>query len=259
MIVIKFGGNALLHSSGNLWLDRVAEWQKRDTKLILTLGGGPQIDAELSLHGVARNFIEGYRFTDAKTMQIVEMVLSGIAQNLVRELRARNVSAVSISGNDGGLFEVSIKRSPSGRDLGQVGEVRDVNVRVINTLINEGFLPVITSISSTSEGVGVNVNADLAAGAIAGAISAEKVIFMTDVKGIYRRYPDEGSLIQSCSKSELEELLPEMSEGMIPKVEAVIQAIDRGAKSAQIIDGRTADALTLALQGDAVGTLVHHG
>lgn len=259
MIVIKFGGNALAASSNNRWLDLVADFHQRGEKLIITHGGGPQIDAELALHGIEKKFIEGYRYTDDRTMQVVEMVLSGIAQKLVRDLRARGVRALSISGNDGGLFEVSIKRSPTGEDLGQVGEIDSVNSEILQILSHHGFLPVVTSISSTSQGVGVNVNADLAAGALAGALGAERVIFMTDVKGIYSNFPDEESLISSCSLNELNNLLPRISEGMIPKVEAVIQAIKVGAKSAQIIDGRTPEALNLALHGESVGTLVHHG
>jgi len=258
MIVVKFGGNALAQSSENSWLDLVAAYQKSGKNVVIVHGGGPQIDEELSLHGISKNFVEGFRFTDAETMNVVEMVLVGIAQGLVRDLRARGVKAVSVSGSDGGLFEVSKRKSPSGLELGQVGEVRSVDIKLLEALLAEGFLPIVSSVSSTSEGVGINVNADLAAGALAGALSAEKVIFMTDVKGIYRKFPEESSLINVCSKEEIAQLLPSLSEGMIPKVEAVIQALNLGAKGAQVIDGRTAEALSRALNDEPVGTLVHN-
>ena len=259
MIVVKFGGNALAQASENRWLDLIADYHKGGGRVVIIHGGGPQIDAELSLHGVPRNFVEGYRFTDGKTMQIVEMVLASIGQYLVRELRARGVRAHSLTGSDGGLFEVDLKKSPSGPDLGQVGEVRAVKTEILELITSQGFLPVVSSCSSLPNGLGINVNADLAAGALAGAISAEKIIFMTDVKGIYRHFPDEESLIAQSSPQELAQLLPSLHEGMIPKVEAVIQALNLGAKSAQIIDGRSSDALALALQGKPEGTLVHHG
>ena len=117
MIVVKFGGNALAGSSENSWLDLVARYHQSGKKIVLTHGGGPQIDAELSLHGIPRTFIEGFRVTDRKTMTIVEMVLAGIATYLVRQLKARGANSVSLTGNDGGLFEVELRKSPSGEDL----------------------------------------------------------------------------------------------------------------------------------------------
>ncbi|MFM7463369.1 MAG: acetylglutamate kinase, partial [Actinomycetota bacterium] len=232
MIVIKFGGNALAGAKDNKWLDLIAAKQRAGLKMVLVHGGGPQIDSELSLHGIERRFIEGFRYTDEATFNVVEMVLGSIAQNFVRSFRARNVDALSMSGSDVALFEPIVKRSPSGQDLGQVGEVERVDTRILEILMAEGVLPIVSSMSSTQDGKGVNVNADLAAGALAGALRAEKIIFMTDVKGIYRTFPDEGSLISECTFTELVELLPSFSGGMIPKVTAIISAMEKGAISA---------------------------
>lgn len=260
MIVIKYGGNALASSGESNWLRLIAKSFLAGKKIILLHGGGPQIDEEMKLHGVERNFIEGYRYTDNATFDVVEMVLAGkVQQQFVRALRSLGVPAVGITGSDGGLFTVGEKLSPSGMALGQVGDVKSVNPKLLQSLLDGGFLPIVSSVSSLDSGLGMNVNADLAAGAIAGAFAADQVIFMTDVIGLMRKYPDEGTKIDEISSGELERLMPSLSEGMIPKVEAVLNALKFGAKSALIIDGRSASPLEAALNGSAIGTLVTHG
>jgi acetylglutamate kinase len=177
----------------------------------------------------------------------------------VRALRGAGLPAVGITGSDGATFDVVKKSSPTGKDLGQVGEVSHVNTALIESLLDQGFLPVLSSVSSDETGLGYNVNADLAAGSLAGAFKAERAIFMTDVPGIYRNYPEEDSLIQQISLSDLRRLAPSLATGMIPKVEAVITALESGARSASVIDGRDGVALSQLLTGNSVGTEVIHG
>ncbi len=260
MIVVKLGGNALAHSSSHDWIEAVAKTFHSDRRVILVHGGGPQIDEELSIHGESKVVIDGYRVTDAKAFEIVEMVLAGrVQQSLVRALRGAGLPAVGITGSDGATFDVVKKSSPTGKDLGQVGEVNHVNTALVESLLDQGFLPVLSSVSSDEKGLGYNVNADLAAGSLAGAFKAERAIFMTDVPGIYRNYPEEDSLIRQISLSDLRRLAPSLATGMIPKVEAVITALESGARSASVIDGRDGVALSQLLTGNSVGTEVIHG
>ena len=260
MIVIKLGGNALAASSNNDWIDAIQGAFKNDPRIIIVHGGGPQIDDELAIHGQSKVVIDGYRVTDSKAFEIVEMVLAGrVQQSLVRTLRGAKIPAVGVSGSDGALFDVTKKFSPSGKDLGQVGEVIRVNKDVLEALLDRGFLPVVSSVSSDENGLGFNVNADLAAGALAGAFHAKRAIFMTDVPGIYRNFPDEDSLMAKTSVSELRQMLPSLASGMIPKVEAVITALELGAECASVIDGRDGKALLTLLAEGAVGTEVIHG
>ena len=260
MIVIKLGGNALAASGNNDWIEAISRTFNSGRKIILVHGGGPQIDEELAIHGRSKSVVDGYRVTDEGAFEIVEMVLAGrVQQSLVRMLRGAELPAVGVTGSDGALFDVVKKNAPSGADLGQVGEITNVNTHLVETLLAKGFLPVVSSVSSDQQGVGFNVNADLAAGALAGAFKAEQVIFLTDVPGIYRNYPQEDSLIARISLMELQELLPSLATGMIPKVEAVIAALESGARSAYVIDGRDGVALSHLLAGRVVGTEVVHG
>lgn len=260
MIVIKLGGNALAAQEGISWVDPIAESFARDPSLVLVHGGGPQIDAELKLHAIPKEMMGGYRVTDKRTFEIVEMVLAGqVQQGLVRLLRSHGVSAVGVTGSDSGLLHVRKKVLAGSQDLGHVGEVVKVNTSLVESLMGKELLPVISPVSSDERGEGFNVNADLAAGAIAGALRADRVVFMTDVPGIFRNFPDPGSLIDRISLSQLQELMPSFADGMIPKVEAVINALSLGAKRAHVIDGRNGEALRRILTGHDAGTEVVHG
>jgi acetylglutamate kinase len=257
MIVLKFGGNALAGSRDNSWLDLIASYYATGEKLVLVHGGGPQIDAEAKIHGIEKKLINGLRVTDQLTLEIVEMVLVGkVGQQLVRYLNAKGCRAIGLSGSDANLLIGEKKLGPSGEDLGFVGEVRSVNVEILNLLEEKKVLPVISSVSADKSGQALNVNADLAAGAIAGALEADRVIFMTDVSGLYRDFPDPDSLIESLSFDELNAIRNQFSDGMAPKVEAVLNALSLGARSAQIIDGRTVDALERAMANQPVGTVI---
>lgn len=260
MIVVKVGGNALANVSDLGWIQVMAEAMSAGEKFVLVHGGGPQIDSELALHGVTRRFVDGLRYTDEQTYAVVEMVLAGsVQQQLVRILRSHGLSAVGITGNDGGLITATQRKSASGEDLGQVGSPTAIEPRVITTLVDAGFLPVVSPTSGNDEGVGLNVNADLAAGALAGALKAERVVFMTDVEGIYRDYSDRETLISQITLDDLKKMKESFSGGMIPKVEAVAAAVSAGAREANVIDGRSGEAFTRLLAGESVGTLVTRG
>ncbi len=237
--------------SNHNWMVELANFWNSGERLVVVHGGGPAIDAQLKIEGVASDFVDGFRVTTAEVMKVVESVLTGtVLRSVVNSLKLAGLPAVGITGNDGGLLEVGVKE---GGRFGQVGDVVSVNPRIISTLLGEGYLPVISPVSRDRNGLALNVNADLVAGAIAGAMSAEQVIFMTDVAGIYRSWPDKDSLIEKITAAELSEMT--FTEGMIPKVAAVVSAIKSGAKSARIIDGRNFDAFKEALVGEG-GTWV---
>lgn len=264
MIVIKFGGHAMTDREG-LFAKAVQGALDIGEDCIIVHGGGPQIDAALKDRGIAPEFIGGFRVTTPEIFEIVQQVLTGVVlRNVVAQLRDAGLNAVGISGRDGGLLiakklEQLVDGSPV--DLGQVGEVVRVDTSILETLISSGFLPVISSVAvegdenSENSKVGMNVNADLAAGAIAGAMRASALIFMTDVAGIYRNWPDTSSLITAISAPELRLIKSEFADGMAPKVLACLNAIDAGALSVRIIDGKDPEAFALALRGIG-GTVV---
>lgn len=260
MIVIKLGGNALAAAADSGWFSALVEAYREEKKIVLVHGGGPQIDSELTLHDIPKVVVDGFRVTSAEAFEIVEMVLAGqVQQKIVRSLKGAGIPAVGITGSDGGLFDVRKKLSKDGDDLGKVGEVSRVDPKIIETLWNGGFLPVLSPVSSDTHGEGYNVNADLAAGALSGALKVERAIFMTDVKGIYRNYPDEATLIKKTTLTELSAMMHTFSAGMLPKAQAVMLALESGARTAYVIDGRDGIALSELLSGQAVGTEVVHG
>ncbi|MBI3429686.1 MAG: acetylglutamate kinase [Actinobacteria bacterium] len=264
MIVIKFGGHAMTDEEG-LFAKAVQGALDMGEDCIIVHGGGPQIDAALKEANIAPNFLGGFRVTTPEVFEIVQRVLTGgVLRNVVAQLRNAGINAVGLSGRDGGLLiakkmEKLVDGSPA--ELGQVGEVVRVDTSILDALISSGFLPVVSSVAvegdenSENSLVGLNVNADLAAGAIAGAVKASTLIFMTDVAGIYRNWPDTSSLITSISSAELRSIKGEFAEGMAPKVLACLNAIEAGAQSVRIIDGKDPKAFALALRGMG-GTVV---
>ena len=263
MIVIKFGGHAMTDSSGGF-----AEVIKRSLskeQCVIVHGGGPQIDAALKTHQLDSTFIGGFRVTTPEIFAVVQQVLSGtVLREVVGHLRAHDVPAVGISGRDGGTLQARVLTTlvdGSSANLGRVGEVEQVDVALLKTLLDSGFTPVVSPIAVEFDGEvevpqhGLNVNADLAAAAIAGALDASSLIFMTDVPGIYRNWPDKDSLISEISATELASIKQEFDGGMAPKVKACLDAIAKGAKVVRIIDGRDPKALDEALSGTG-GTAV---
>lgn len=264
MIVIKFGGHAMTDTSGTF-----AEVIKRSLDkepCVIVHGGGPQIDAALKTHQLDSTFIGGFRVTTPEIFAIVQQVLSGtVLREVVGHLRAHDVPAVGISGRDGGTLQASILTTlvdGTPADLGRVGEVEHVDTALLKSLLDSGFTPVVSPIAVEFDGNvevpqhGLNVNADLAAAAIAGALDATSLIFMTDVPGIYRNWPDRDSLINEISAAELEKIKGDFDGGMAPKVRACLDAIAKGAKVVRIIDGRDPKALDDGLSG-AGGTAVY--
>lgn len=230
-------------------------------ELVIVHGGGPQIDAALVSAGVQSQSIGGFRVTTPEIFEIVQSVLAGeVCASVVSSLRKAGVNAAGISGRDGNTLQgirmtKLVDGSPA--ELGLVGEVTNVDTQLIESLLEEKFTPVISPLANEISSVnGLNVNADLAAAAIAGGLNAESLIVLTDVAGIYRNYPDPASIISEISVAELASMKNDFQGGMAPKVAACLVAITAGAKAVRIIDGNNAENLLLALAGSG-GTLVH--
>jgi acetylglutamate kinase len=196
--------------------------------------------------------IDGYRKTTPEVFEVVQRTLSGeVLRNLTNQFISQGINAVGISAGDGNLIRAKNEKP----ELGLVGVVSAVNPELLKNLMAQGITPVISPIAVNSEGVGLNMNADLIAGAIGGALSADAVLFSTDVSGIYRNWPDETSLIESIDSKELSSIAISFEGGMIPKAQAAINAIESGAKSVRIFDGRKVVNVIAAFEGKA-GTLV---
>ena len=246
MIVIKLGGHAMGQSQNqeNPFQLLASRWEAGERFAIIH-GGGPMIDTELKRKNIESTFSNGYRVTTPQVMEVVEMVLTGsVLRSVVRSLNQVGLPAVGITGSDGGLLSV---REKDGGAYGLVGEVVSVNPSIIETLIGSGYLPVISPTANDGDGRALNINGDIAAGAIAGALKADQMIFMTDVPGIYGNWPDKNSLLNEVSVSQLRSM--DFADGMIPKVSAVINAVSSGARSARIIDGKSIAAFADALVG----------
>lgn len=257
-IVIKFGGHAMTD-------DRLKKSFAKDMVLlklvginpVIVHGGGPQIGEMLAQVGKKSEFRGGMRVTDSETMDIVEMVLVGrVNSEIVNNINMVGGKGVGLSGKDGGLITCTrLFHSDSGKDIdiGQVGTVESVNPEILQTLDREKFIPVISPIGVDRDGLTYNINADIAAGRIAGALNAEKLILLTDVEGVMV----DGTLASSLSKGDIPRLISDstISGGMIPKVNCCLEALDRGVKKAHIIDGRTEHAVLLEIFTDAgIGT-----
>jgi acetylglutamate kinase len=260
MIVIKYGGHALPRAgTPDAILKAVADFHNAEKKVVLVHGGGPQINTELELHGIKSEMVGGYRLTTPDVFEVVQKVLSGqVLRTLVNQLISYGANAVGLSAGDGAIVRAE-KMEPivNGKaiDIGLVGDTSTTDPKLLNVLLDSGFLPVISPVAVSQTGQGLNLNGDLAAGAVGGALKADEVIFMTDVAGIYRDYPNVDSIIQIISASELKELQPMFAAGMIPKVKAALAALSAGAKQVRVIDGRDHQNLVKALEGRG-GTVV---
>ena len=259
MIVIKFGGHAMTDEHG-AFAQAISEAIATGVRPVIVHGGGPQIGAALKAAGIETSFVGGFRVTTPETFDVVERVLTNeVGPSVARSLNDRGVSAVAISGRTSGTLVANalttlVDGTPA--DLGLVGVISSVNPAAVSDLVAAGKVPVISPIAKSEDGAhGFNVNADLAAAAIAGALDAQWLIIMTDVEGIYKNWPDRGSLIESISAQELDSLKASFAEGMAPKVQACLEAIAAGAKAVRIIDGTNPSALKGALLGVG-GTLV---
>jgi len=253
-IVVKYGGNAMGGAdASDPLLDECAARVAGGDRLVLVHGGGPQIDAELAGRGIGQRRIGGLRVTDADTLAVTERVLCGtVNKALVRALNRRGVRAVGVSGQDGGLLIARPVPAVAGESLGFVGEVVRVDPAVLHALLNGGFVPVVAPLGLAADGSGaLNVNADSAAGAIAGAMRADAYVVITNVPRVRRRLDDPASEIASLDVAEARGLLADGSfdGGMKPKIEGALDALTRGAGRA-VICGSAAAALAGALAGE---------
>lgn len=259
MIVIKFGGHAMTDEHG-AFAKAIAEAIRSEVTPVIVHGGGPQIGEALKAAGIESHFLGGFRVTTPETFAVVEQVLANeVGPAVANSLSAQGVQAVALSGRTSGtlIAEQQTKLvDGTTADLGLVGVISSVDTKSVRELVAAGKVPVISPIAVSIDGLlGYNVNADIAAAAIAGALDAQWLIIMTDVEGIYRNWPDKGSLISSITASELESMKATFAEGMAPKVQACLEAIAAGAKAVRIIDGTNPSALKSALLGEG-GTLV---
>jgi acetylglutamate kinase len=257
-IVIKYGGNAMVDDNlkRSFALDMVLLKYVGINPVIIH-GGGPQIDELLKRIGKKSEFVGGMRVTDGETMEIVEMVLVGkVNKEIVNSINLVGGKAVGISGTDGGLLIAErIYHHEKGKeiDIGQVGTVKAVNPGVIDLLDRDRFIPVIAPIGCDESGMTYNINADIAAGKVAGALNAEKLVLLTDVEGVVI----DNQLKSSVKSSEISDLIErnEITGGMIPKVQCCLSALEAGVTKAHIIDGRVEHAVLLEIFTDAgIGT-----
>jgi acetylglutamate kinase len=224
---------------------------------IVVHGGGPEISAYMERLGLPIEFVGGLRVSNEDTVEVAKMVLVGkVNKEIVLRLNRHGQPAVGLCGDDGSLFRVARRAAPGGEDIGFVGRIERVNVGVINH-VSRDYIPVIASVGADREGRSYNVNADEAAGAVAGALGAYKVVFLTDVPGWLGDAGDPDSLIGQASVSRVEGELPSLDGGMRPKLEACVDAINHGVSAAHILDGRVAHSLLLELFTDAgIGTKI---
>jgi acetylglutamate kinase len=257
VVVVKYGGNAMVDPAlGRAVADDVVLLRAVGIKPMVVHGGGPQISALMARLGMEIEFRDGLRVTDAETVDVARMVLVGkVNRDIVAAINVHGPLAVGLSGEDAGLI-VAGARNP---ELGYVGDVRSVNPAILERLLAEDLIPVVSTIGSDPSGQAYNINADTVAGALAEAIGAEKAVFLTDVAGLLADVDDPDSLISRISDDELRAMIDggRLTGGMIPKVAAALHAVQHGVGSAHLLDGRVAHVLLLELFSDAgIGTMI---
>jgi len=255
IMVIKFGGNAMVNDELlRAFAEDVVYLRLAGIRPVVVHGGGPQISDMLKRLGIQSEFKGGYRVTTPEAMDVVRMVLTGkVNPELVEQINAHGPFAAGTTGEDAGLF-IGRRRDPievNGEpvDLGQVGDVIGVRTEPVLALLEAGLIPVIAGIAPDKDrpGESLNINADAAAGALATALGAEKLVILTDVAGLYSNWPDRDSLVSSISAGDLEALLPGLESGMIPKMRACLDAVRGGVQKAAIIDGREPHSVLLEI------------
>ncbi len=256
-VVIKYGGHAMENDAlAELFATDVVLMRLVGMNPVVVHGGGPQISELMRRLGKEPEFVDGRRVTDAETIDIVRMALVGkVNREIVAMVNRHGSYAVGMSGEDAGLIRVD-QRDPR---LGFVGDVRSIDPTMVVRLLREELIPVIATVGVDDDGQAYNVNADTVAGAIAGALDAEKLVYLTDVAGVYGDWPDESSLISRIDVDGLERLIAtgKASDGMIPKLESCVSALRHGVRRAHILDGRLPHALLLEFfTREGVGTMV---
>lgn len=262
IIVIKFGGNAMISEELTAaFAEDMVYLRHVGIKPVVVHGGGPQITSMLDRLGIESEFKGGYRVTNTEAMDVVRMVLTGqVSRELVQDINEHGPLATAMSGEDAGLFvgeRRTVDIDGEAVDLGHVGDVVEVNPAAVLEHVAAGRIPVISSIAPDKDvpGQALNVNADAAAAALAVALKAEKLVILTDVPGLYREWPNKDSLVSHIGSTELRAMLPTLESGMIPKIEACLEAVQGGVPKCAIIDGRVPHSTLLEiLTADGSGT-----
>lgn len=260
-IVVKYGGNAMVNEAlKNAVIHDIVLLKLVGINVVLVHGGGPEISAMLKKIGKESHFVKGLRYTDRETMDVVQMVLCGkVNKDLVSLLEAAGGKGVGLAGMDDGLFRAKRLIDADGTDYGYVGEITEVNPEIVRDMLSQNLIPVISSVAAgVDEESNYNINADTAAGRLAAALGAKKLILLTDVRGLMRVPGDDSTLIQRLSIEDVPSLISEgiITGGMIPKVECCVEAVRGGVERANIQDGRVPHSILIELLSrDGVGTM----
>ncbi len=261
-VVVKYGGNAMIDDDlKRAFAEDIVFLRRVGLKPVVVHGGGPQISSMLERLSITSEFRGGLRVTTSEAMEVVRMVLVGqVGRELVGLINAHAPFAVGLSGEDGGLLRArrrGLVEDGEEIDLGFVGDVDSVDSSALLDLIEAGRIPVVATVAPGPDGQIYNVNADTAASALAIALGAKRLVMLTDVAGLYANYPDESTIISSITPEEVRQLMPGLTSGMVPKMEACARAVEGGVRSATIIDGRVPHCLLLEIfTDDGVGTMV---
>lgn len=260
IVVVKYGGNAMTDTALQAaFAADIVFLHTAGIHPVVVHGGGPQINAMLKRLGIPGEFRGGFRVTTPEVLDVVRMVLFGqVGRELVNLINTHGPYAVGLTGEDARLFTAvrrSVRVDGVDTDIGLVGDVVHVDTAVLHNLIAAGRIPVISTIAPDADGVVYNINADTAAAAVAEALDAETLLMLTDVEGLYTRWPDRDSLVAEIDTDTLAQLLPTLEEGMVPKIEACLRAVVSGVPSAHVIDGRVEHCVLSGLFG-STGTKV---
>ena len=259
IVVVKYGGSAMLENDlKKKVMQDIVLLKLVGLQPVIVHGGGKEISKWLQKVNIEAHFVNGFRFTDNATMEVVEMVLNKVNKELVQMIGELGMKAVGISGKDGSLLHCH-KKEVDGEDIGFVGEVIEVNPDIIFDLLEKDFVPVICPVGFDRDYTSYNVNADDAACAIAKALKADKLAFLTDVEGVYKDFNDKESLIEKISVSEITELIEagQMGGGMLPKLTSCVDAVKNGVSKVTIADGRIPHCLLLELfTNKGIGTMI---
>jgi acetylglutamate kinase len=262
VVVIKYGGNAMTSPElQKAFAEDIVFLRYAGLKPVVVHGGGPQITEHLGKLGIASEFRGGLRVTTPEAMSVVRMVLTGqVNGDIVNLINDHGAFAVGLSGEDGGLL--TAERRPAivdGQpvDIGQVGDIVAVDPSTVDALLGAGRIPVVATVARGADGLSYNVNADTAAAALAVGLGAEKLVVLTDVEGLYADWPASDEVISQIDAAALAEMLPTLSSGMVPKMEACVRAVEGGVPRAHVLDGRVPHALLLEIfTSEGIGTMV---
>jgi acetylglutamate kinase len=261
-VVIKYGGHAMTADELRAGFAQDLVFLRRaGLRPVVVHGGGPQVTGHLDRLGIESVFTAGLRVTTADTIDVVRMVLNGkVNKDIVGLINRHGPYAVGLSGEDANLFTAERKYATVDGafvDIGLVGEITSVDPAMVNALLDDGRIPVVSSIARGADGAVYNVNADTAAAALAVALGAGKLVVLTDVEGLYRDWPNSDEVISQLDAGDLADLLPALSAGMIPKMEACLTAVKGGVPQAHVLDGRLSHAILLEIFTDSgIGTMV---